>query len=77
MMDNNIKIATWNLCLGLANKRDSVTRILNENKINICCLQETEVPMNYPESMLNTGNFTVELETNDLKKRAGIYLKKT
>ena len=31
--------------------------------------------MNYPESMLNTGNFTAELETNDIKKRAGIYIR--
>ena len=45
------------------------------NNINICCLQETEVPMNFPEKILNCGGYTLELENNSEKKRAGIYLK--
>ena len=34
--NKNIKIGTWNLCLGLPNKKDIVTRYLNENNIAIC-----------------------------------------
>ena len=43
MMDKNLNIATWNLCLGIANKKDTVTSYLTSNNIQVCCLQETEV----------------------------------
>ena len=71
----NLNIATLNICLGLTNKKDTVTELLHRNNINICCLQETEVPMNFPEKILNCGGYTLELENNSEKKRAGIYLK--
>ena len=29
MMDRNLNIATWNLCLGIANKKNTVTAYLN------------------------------------------------
>ena len=74
--NKNIKIGTWNLCLGLPNKKDIVTRYLNENNIAICCLQETEVPVNYPETTLNANGYILELEQNEDKKRAGIYIAK-
>ena len=41
---NNIKIATWNLCLGLLHKKDYVRRLLEDNNIAILNLQETEIP---------------------------------
>ena len=41
--------------------------------MEICCLQETKIPLNFPEESLNCGNFNAELETNDSKKRAGIH----
>ena len=72
---NEIKIGTWNLCLGLANKKDEVTSYLNFNNISICCLQETEIPLNFPEHVLNSGNYAIELEMNSYKKRAGIYIR--
>ena len=37
---NNFKIATWNVCLGIANKKDIVTETLKQEKISVCCLQE-------------------------------------
>ena len=82
---NNLKIATWNLYLGLPNKKEMITDYLKSKNINICCLQETEVPMNYPENIvpmnypeniLNYGDYLLELELNDEKKRAGIYVSK-
>ena len=39
----SIKIATLNLCLGLTNKKNNVKQILNEEEIDVLCLQETEV----------------------------------
>ena len=68
-------IGTWNVCLGLINKKDIVTGILDLNKVDICCLQETEIPNGFPENNLNCGGYKLELETNSSKKRAGIYIK--
>ena len=69
-------IGSLNLCLGLPNKKDNVTELLSRNNVSICCLQEAEVQMNFPEKMLNCAGFTLELEANTFKKRARIYLKK-
>ena len=75
-MSNSLVLATWNLCLGLANKKDIVTETLNKNGISACCIQETEIPMNFPEEVLNCNEYVLELELNNLKKRSGIYIKK-
>ena len=64
---NTLKIGTWNLCLGLANKKDIVTQCLRALNIKICCLQETEILSNFPVNILNCGNYTVELE-NEIEK---------
>ena len=74
-MEKQLKIGTWNLCLGLGNKKDTVTRYLNELNIGICCLQETEVTNDMQENLLNCGNYNIELEDNTVKKRAGIYIR--
>ena len=74
-MPNNLRFATWNLCLGLSNKKDIVTSYLQMNNVDVCCLQETEVPNNFPEHVLSTGGYNLELELNDSKKRAGIYIR--
>ena len=73
---NNLKLGTWNLCLGLPNKKDIVTSYLRMQNVDVCCLQETEVPVNFPEAILNTGGYNLELELSDGKKRAGMYLRK-
>ena len=65
---DNLRIGTWNLCLGLPNKKEMITEYLKSKNINICCLQETDVPMNYPEDILNCGDYLLELELNDEKK---------
>ena len=58
---------------------DVVTDYLKTNDISVCCLQETDIPINYPEEILNCNDFVLELETCDsnYKKRAAIYLAKT
>ena len=37
-----MKIATWNLCLVIINKKDEIERQLIENGIDICSIQEAE-----------------------------------
>ena len=46
------KIASLNLCLGLKNKKESVKRLIIENDIDIMCMQETEVPVDFPTDLL-------------------------
>ena len=55
----NLKVSTLKLCLGLPNKKDIVTDLLHRNNINVCCLQETEVPKNFPERVLDCGGYTL------------------
>ena len=43
---------------------DFVIDMLARNNVSICCLQETEVQVNFPEKLLNCGGFTLELEQN-------------
>ena len=43
--------------------------------MDVCCLQETEIPLNFPENILSTGGYNLELELNDNKKRTEIYIK--
>ena len=50
---SSLKIATWNLCLGFTNKKDRIAEILHKNSVNICCIQETEIPNGFPEDLLN------------------------
>ena len=45
-MEKKIKIGTWNVCLGLANKKDLVSKIIIENEIDVCVLQEVDIPLN-------------------------------
>ena len=70
----SMKIATWNLCLGLPNKKDTVLRELESNKIDICCMQETELEKNYPINILSTPTYEFESEKNTGKKRIGVYI---
>ena len=70
----SVKIATWNLCLGLPNKRDIVLDELSKNDIDVCCHQETEIGMNYDLNTLNSRDFNLETETSDEKMRVGVYI---
>ena len=68
---SNINIASLNLCLGLSNKKDMLTELLHKNNIDVCVLQETEIPKNFPENVLSCGGFILKLEQNtDKKERA-------
>ena len=74
-LQNKLKISTWNVCLGIANKKDIVTETLSREKVDVCCLQETEIPINFPKRILNCNGYNLKLEMNSTKKRVGIYIK--
>ena len=73
-MIDNIKIATLNLCLGLKNKKEEVKRLIQTNKIDILCVQETEIPKDFPVDMLTFRGYQYENENINCKSRCGIYI---
>ena len=66
-LKNQFNIATGNLCLGFSNKKDYVERVMNENSIDICCMQEVEIGTNIDTSLLSIINYSLLLENNELK----------
>ena len=75
MIDKHMNFATWNLCLGLPNKKGIVIETLKRNNIAVCALQETEISKDFPEMILNSEEFNLELELNTGKKRVGFYIR--
>ena len=69
-----IKVATWNLCLGLKNKKDYVYDTLRREKIDVCLLQEVEININYPLNILSAKDYNIEVEKNDTKARCAIVI---
>ena len=49
------------------NKIILITKILEDNNIDILCLQETEVPVNVLILSLNISGYQLELESNSEK----------
>ena len=72
-----LKIATLNLCLGLKFKKDLVKNILLDNDIDILSMQETEIDHDYECELLAIPGYSLELETNNVKRRVGSYIKNT
>ena len=50
--------------------------LLEENKIDILSMQETEVTGNINVSKLMISNYNLELEYNSVKSRVGFYISK-
>ena len=74
-MSAELVIASWNVCLGMLHKKDFIAHEINKENIDICCLQECEVPNTVDESTLTFPGYKIELEDNDIKKRTGIYIR--
>ena len=70
-----LKIATWNLCLGLFHKKDYVRTLLHENEIDLLTLQETELSPELQLENLQIKGYTIEVENNNKKRRVAIYVK--
>ena len=68
------KVATWNLCLGLSNKKNIVKETILAESIDICCMQETELPNGYPANLLSFPGYSIEVEINDIKSRVAVYI---
>ena len=52
-MEDPIKIASWNLCLGLMNKKTYVSQTIMNEKIEMCCLQEIDVKPDVDKDLLS------------------------
>ncbi len=69
------KIGSLNLCLGLSNKKDLIKNIIKDEKIDILCLQETELEINFDHNLMSFSGYFYESETNDFRSRVGCYVK--
>ena len=72
-----IKIATWNLCLGLFHKKDYVRSLLYENEIDVFALQEIELSPDIDTENLKIRGYSLEVENNNKKRRVAIYIRNT
>ena len=75
-MNCTIKVATWNLCLGLLHKKDFVKNLLHSYQIDVLNLQETETPCFMNAEILQIPNYVLEIETNTDKRRVATYISK-
>ena len=66
-MSDTITIGSLNLCLGLRNKKEAVKKIIIDNKIDILCLQETEIPVDYTINLLTFRGYVYENELNNCR----------
>ena len=57
------------------NKKNYVSQLIKDEKIDICCLQEIDLKPNIDKNLLSFGGYSLEIESNDVKARAGIYVK--
>ena len=73
-MPEQIKIATWNLCLGLLHKIDYVKRCLKLHNIDVLNLQETDIKADVPLQTLHIPGYTIEVESNKNKRRVATYV---
>ena len=69
-----IKIATLNVCLGLTNKKDLVKQIILNEKIDILCVQETELNTELCHNLLSFPGYSYESEKSSIKARIGTYV---
>ena len=69
-----IKIGSLNLCLGLTNKKESIKQTIEREKIDILCLQETELNNQIDHNLLSFPGFVYETEKASNKSRVGIYV---
>jgi len=72
-----IKICTFNVCLGLRCKFNSIKEFINENKIDILCLQETEIDLEENLSNYEISGYVMEYEKTqeNQKIRTLMYVK--
>ena len=70
-----VKIATWNICLGLKSKKNYIKSKISEEQIDICCIQECEILKDYPTDILSFTGYNLEVENNSVKSRCCTYVR--
>ena len=71
------KIPTLNLSLGIKNKKNFIKEMIISEKINILCMQETEININLDHNLLSIPGFSNETEKNSAVSRVAIYIENT
>ena len=71
----SFKIATLNLFSDLPNTKEIVKQIKIEEKIDILCMQETNIDNGIDHELMSFPGSRYECETNNLKSRVGPYVK--
>ena len=71
----SVRIASWNICLGLINKKDYVYKTVKVNNIDICLLQEVEIGHDYDHTLLTEKDLKIKVEKNDIKLRSAIIIR--
>jgi hypothetical protein len=61
-MNKQLRICTWNVCLGLKYKLNYVKELLLKNAIDILCIQEAEIRADDNISVLEIPEYNIELE---------------
>ena len=79
LIKKQLKIGTWNLCIGLAMKMNYVKTVLTQNDIDILFLQEIEILDKFDLGLLNITGFVLEYEKRSTgkKKRLVCYIRET
>ena len=54
-----------------------VKRLLDENKIDVLFMQETEIGNDLNIDQLSMSGYSMELEKNSIKSRVGYYISKS
>ena len=68
------KIATINLCLGLNSKKNLIKETILYEKIDLLCMQETEINKNLDHDLLSFPGYSIETENNSTCSRVAIYI---
>ena len=63
--------------MGLGSKKELVQRYIQENNLDVCCVQETEIDKNFNEELLTFPGYSLEVEKNGIKRRVAIYVRNT
>ena len=52
-----------------------MSKMIKDNNIDICCIQECEILKDYPSNILSFKNYNLEVENNSIKARCCIYIR--
>ena len=52
-----------------------MSKMIKDNNIDICCIQECEIQKDYPSNILSFKNYNLEVENNSIKARCCIYIR--